>query len=106
MQVVLQDLQERGLCFLDSRTTGRSVAYMLAQQMELKSAKRHIFLDNEATPEAVKRQLMKLASLAEQGEAAIGIGHPKKATLQALAEMLPEFKRRDITIVRASQLMH
>lgn len=106
MHVVLQHLQERGLFFLDSRTTGRSVAYSLAQQMELKSAKRHIFLDNEASLHAVKSQLMKLASLAEQGQPAIAIGHPKEATLRALAEMLPEFKRRGITIVRVSQLMH
>lgn len=106
MHVVLQHLQERQLFFLDSRTTGRSVAYSLAQHMELKSAERHIFLDNEANLYAVKRQLMKLASLAEQGQPAIAIGHPKEATLRALAEMLPEFKRRGITIVRVSQLMH
>ncbi|PIE33045.1 hypothetical protein CSA56_13415 [candidate division KSB3 bacterium] len=106
MQVVLEHLHNRRLGFMDSRTTGDSIAYTLAQQLGVKSAQRKVFLDNDATVPAVKAQLEKLAVLAEQGgPPAIAIGHPKEATLQALQEMLPEFERRNIRIVRASTFM-
>jgi len=50
-------------------------------------------------------QLRQLAALAEQGGPAIAIGHPKQATLKALETMLPEFKRRNIKIVRLSEFV-
>jgi len=106
MQVVLQTLQHHNLFFLDSRTTGRSVAYKKAQQLGLKSAERKVFLDVEPQYDLVRDQLLKLALLAEQGKPAIAIGHPKEVTLRALKEMLPEFKRRNIKIVRLSQFVH
>ena len=106
MKVVLEHLRSRQLNFMDSRTTGRSIAYKLAQQLGIKSAQKKLFLDNEANVAAVKIQLEKLAALAEQGgEPAIAIGHPKEATLQALQEMLPEFERRNIQIVRVSNFL-
>jgi polysaccharide deacetylase 2 family uncharacterized protein YibQ len=106
MEVVLQTLNHHNLFFLDSRTTGGSVAYKTAQQLGIKSARRHIFLDYDSQYGAVREQLFELASLAEQGKPAIAIGHPKPATLQALKEILPEFKRRNIKIVRLSQFVH
>ena len=105
MRVVLQNLAHHHLFFLDSRTTASSVAYSLAQQLGVRSAKRKVFLDVVPQIDFVKNQLHELASLAEQGKPAIAIGHPKEVTLQALKEILPEFKRRNIKIVRVSQFM-
>ncbi|MBD3306715.1 hypothetical protein GF339_09845 [candidate division KSB3 bacterium] len=102
MQAVLETLGRHDLFFLDSRTTGQSVAYSLAQQLGIQSAERKIFLDVIPELAFVKQQLRELAALAEQGEPAIAIGHPKAVTLQALEEMLPEFKDRQIEIVRVS----
>jgi uncharacterized protein len=105
MQAVLQTLQQHQLFFLDSRTTGGSIAYAAARQLGLKSAERRIFLDYEPGYTYAKNQLLALATLAEQGKPAIAIGHPKEATLQALKDVLPEFKRRAIQIVRLSKLV-
>jgi polysaccharide deacetylase 2 family uncharacterized protein YibQ len=105
MQVVLQHLRNHQLAFLDSRTTGATVAYKVARQLGLKTAQRKVFLDVMPGTDFVKSQLYELASLAEQGKPAIAIGHPKPETLQALEEMLPEFKRRNIKIVRVSEFM-
>jgi polysaccharide deacetylase 2 family uncharacterized protein YibQ len=105
MRTVLQTLRQHNLFFLDSRTTADSVAYQTAQQLGVKTAQRKVFLDVEPHPEFVRRQLLELAALAEQGEPVIAIGHPKDATLQVLHEMLPEFRRRQIQIVRLSQLV-
>jgi polysaccharide deacetylase 2 family uncharacterized protein YibQ len=105
MQIVLQTLRHHDLFFLDSRTTSASVAYKTAQQLGVKSAERKVFLDVIPQFDFVKHQLLELASLAEQGEPAIAIGHPKEATLKALKMILPEFKRRNIKIVRLSQFV-
>ena len=103
MKAVLEHLRERRLFFVDSRTSDETIAYSLAQQLGLQSAQRKVFLDNVPEIQAVKTQLLELASLAEQGQPAIAIGHPKAATLQALQEMLPEFEARNIRIVRISE---
>lgn len=105
MQPILQTLQQRQLFFLDSRTTGASVAYKTARQMGIKTAERKIFLDYEAGYDYAKNQLFALAALAEKGKPVVAIGHPKSATLQALKDVLPEFKRRKIQIVRLSELV-
>ena len=103
MKAVLEHLRAHRLFFVDSRTTGATIGYSLAQQLGLKSAQRKVFLDVVPEVEAVKIQLQELAALAEQGKTAIAIGHPKAATLKALQEMLPEFKARNIRIVRVSE---
>lgn len=106
--MVLQHLAHRHLFFLDSRTTASSVAYDVAQRLDLKSAARKVFLDADThlSVETVKARLRELAELAEHQQPAIAIGHPKEATLQALQEVLPEFKQRNIHIVRVSQFLH
>lgn len=105
MQVVLRTLQQQNLFFLDSRTTGRSVAYETARRLGLPGAERAVFLDSIPGYDFAVSQLQELASLAEQGQPAIAIGHPKEATFKALEAMLPEFKRRHIDIVRLSQFV-
>ncbi len=105
MNTVLQSLQERQLFFLDSRTTDKSVGYQAAQRLGLPSAQKKLFLDAIPERDFVKAQLYELAALAEQGQPAIAIGHPKEATLQVLREILPEFERRNIEIVRVSEFL-
>lgn len=106
MQSILQVLQRAGLFFLDSRTTAKTIAYQTAQELGVLSARREVFLDVFPEVEFVKTQLEELLTLAESGQPAIAIGHPKEATFQGLAEMLPEFQRRGVKIVRVSQFMH
>ncbi len=105
MRIVLQTLQEQKLFFLDSRTSGRTVAYKTARQLGLRSAERNVFLDSIPGYDFAKSQLQELAALAEQGKSAIAIGHPKDATFKALEDMLPEFQERSIEIVRLSQFV-
>ncbi len=84
MLVVLTELKRRGLYFIDSRTTSRSVAYKVAKRMALRTASRDIFLDNELSENALKIQMERLLSLARQKGWAIGIGHPHQETLELL----------------------
>lgn len=105
MVPVLGFLKERGLFFIDSKTTPRSVGSSLAREMGVETASRNVFLDNVQDVEAIRAQLEQLAGLARRKGAAIGICHPHKATIQALAETLPELKKEGITFVYAADLV-
>ena len=105
MLVVLNQLKARGLYFVDSRTSPRSVGLSLARSIELDSAGRNVFLDNVQDVEAIRGQLNQLASLARKRGSAIAICHPRKTTIQALAAALPAMKAEGITFVPVAELV-
>jgi len=92
--VVLEELRKKGLFFVDSKTSGHSVAYRLAREMGVRTTQRNVFLDNEPSEEAIARQLDRLLSIARHRGAAVGIAHPFPGTLDALrheAERVKEY---------------
>jgi polysaccharide deacetylase 2 family uncharacterized protein YibQ len=105
MEPVLGYLKEKGLFFIDSKTSPRSVGNTLAREMGVENAGRNVFLDNVQDVEAIREQLEQLAALARRKGAAIGICHPHKATIQALATAMPELQKSGITFVYAADLV-
>jgi len=101
---VMAGLRERGLFFVDSRTTGGSIAEQTAARSGLATTRRHLFLDNQPSRPAVRRQYRKLLALARRQGAALAIGHPHKATLTVLARELPRLPQLGIDLVPASEL--
>src|SRR5262249_48047590 len=89
METVLRQFKNRGLMFLDSRTTAQSVGDQLAQEMGVPSIVRHVFLDDDESLDAVGRKLAETEAVARRQGFVVAIGHPHEATLQALAEWLP-----------------
>ncbi len=85
MHTVLTVLKEHGFFFVDSMTTGSSTGMDEAAKMGIKTGRRHIFLDNVQDQDKICAQLKKLTALAVRQGEAIGIGHPHKATYDALA---------------------
>ncbi len=106
MAAVMPALRERELFFIDSRTTPATVAYHAAVQAGVRAASRNVFLDDVSTREAVREQLALAVRRARAQGFAIAIGHPRPATLQALAESLPQLKARGVALVFASELVH
>ncbi len=104
MTSVLRALPE-GMYFVDSRTTGGSVAADVAREMKVRTAARHVFLDDVASDAFVRKQLAELADLAERRGVAVAIGHPHAATLRVLAEELPGLRARGFRLVRASAVV-
>ncbi|WP_051822616.1 divergent polysaccharide deacetylase family protein [Desulfonatronum thiodismutans] len=84
MSTVLQELKRRDLFFLDSLTTGDSVADEQARKIGLEHLRRHIFLDNIPNVQAILFQLRKAEQLAHNQGQVIAIGHPYPETLEAL----------------------
>jgi polysaccharide deacetylase 2 family uncharacterized protein YibQ len=90
MQPVLAAAKARGLFFLDSKTSAGSRAEDAARAAGLKAGGRDIFLDDDQSEAAVRRQLAALASVAKKNGAAIAIGHPHAVTLRLVAEWLAQ----------------
>jgi len=89
MAIVMDIMAQRGLLFLDSKTTPRSTGYKLAVQRGMPSAKRDIFIDNVIEEAAILKQLEKVEKIANKKGVAIAIGHPHKQTISALKKWLP-----------------
>lgn len=105
MQPVLQEIARREMFFLDSRTSGRSVAFEMALDLGIPSARRSVFLDNQPDVEAISRQFDEVLTIAEQSGSAIAIGHPYPSTLEALARRVPEARARGFEFVPVSYLL-
>jgi len=80
----LRVISDRNLFFIDSLTSGRSVAYKTAKKLQMPSACRNIFLDNHLEDKYILRQLHKLQIHAKIHGQAIGIGHPFPETARAI----------------------
>lgn len=105
MALVLKEIGRRGLLFLDSRTSGRSVGHALAREMRLPAAVRDVFIDHDMSPAAVRASLAKLEQVARRQGFAIGIGHPHDVTIRALAEWLPGLEQRGFTRIPVSAVV-
>jgi len=97
-------IKEKKLFYVDSFTTSKSVGHLLAKEMGVESARRHVFLDNFLEEEKVCNQLDKLVAVAEKQGFAVGIGHPNKETLQALSGCMPQLNSR-IQLVEITKLL-
>lgn len=105
MDVVVQLLRERGLSFVDSRTTPRSVALQAARAVGVPAAGRDIFLDDSQDPEAVQGELAKLEAVARRKGVALAIGHPHPVTLSALESWIPAAKAKGFHFVPVSAVV-
>lgn len=104
MGVVAEELRARGLMFLDSVTSGKTVAARVTRQAGVPTVSRTIFLDNVNETNAVLEQLSKLEAAARKSGHAIAIGHPRDGTIAALARWLPTLKQKGIVLVPVSTI--
>jgi len=105
MRIILEQLQGKQLFFIDSRTTARSVAFDVAQEMKIPSGRRHVFLDSEINEDSIKRQLLALFQEAKEKSGAIGICHPSPETIKVLKENLSKSNEYEIYPVFVSEIV-
>jgi polysaccharide deacetylase 2 family uncharacterized protein YibQ len=102
MRAVLTSLP-KGMFFIDSMTTSKSVAERVAREMRVPTAARQVFLDDVQEEGAVRKQLAQLTADAEQRGTAIGIGHMYPVTVRVLNQAAPELRAKGFRFVRASE---
>lgn len=105
MEWLMQALQARGLYFIDSRTTANSIAWSIAQEFNIPSLKRDIFLDHEPTSKFIDQQFKKLTAIAKKRGYAVAIAHPYKETITYLERHLPNLAQKNIDLVTISSLL-
>lgn len=105
MDALLEGMKREGLFFLDSRTSGGTVADRVAARRGVPFLARDVFLDNDAEVEAISGQLRKAINLARRNGTAIAICHPYPETLQALEGMQGELRQAGISVVPVSRLL-
>ncbi len=105
MRPVLSVLAERGLLFVDGKTSATSVAGTLSQQLKLPRALNDRFIDNEATRLAIDEGLAAVESDARRQGVALGVGRPFPVTLQRLAAWLPTLESRGIALAPVSAVV-
>lgn len=105
MRVVMEELAQRDLLFVDSKTSPKSVAANMAAARGLRYAQRDVFLDHEDTPEFVAGALRKMERIAARDGLAIGIGHPKANTINALKRWIPTLKDKNLVLVPVSSVV-
>lgn len=91
MSELLQLIAERKMFFVDSFTSSASVGYRISSEMEMKNGKRQVFLDNNLKVDDICHQLEKLVRIAQKRGSAIGIAHPHKITVDALASCMVSY---------------
>jgi polysaccharide deacetylase 2 family uncharacterized protein YibQ len=105
MAVLFEELRRRGLLFLDSRTTAATVGDAMAARYGVPFARRNVFLDNELSADGVWLQLAQVEKEARRTGAAIAIGHPHDATIEALRAWLPTLADKGFVLVSVSRIV-
>ncbi len=106
MEWTMKALKDRGLYFVDSRTTSHSVAWQTAQQFNVASLKRDVFLDHQRDTAFMDEQFERLISIAKRKGYAIAIAHPYPETIEYLEKNISRLKEHGITLKTASDVVN
>ena len=91
MEAVLDVVREKGIYFLDSRTTAGTVAPVIARERKMTIWERAVFLDNSQDKAAIIEAVMGGMKIAEKKGTAVMIGHIWSNDLaNILTSMYPE----------------
>jgi len=93
------------LYFVDSQTTGKTVAASIAREHKIPTLERDIFLDHEPNPDAILARISQLVRWAKSRGTALGIAHPYPETLDVLGRVLPRLEERGVAFVPVSALL-
>ena len=105
MRLLMQELKEQGLYFIDSRTINTSVAADIAEAEGIPYLVRDVFLDHDPRPEAIMASLELAEKIAADKGLAIAIGHPKRETVEAIRKWAPTLKAKGYELVTIDQLI-
>ena len=92
---VLETVHQKGIYFLDSRTSSATKIPSVAMEMGFSYFQRDIFLDNEKSRENILNELKRGVEIANRQGFAIMIGHVWSAEIlpSVLEEVYPELKK-------------
>ncbi len=105
LDVVMNVLKEKGLFFLDSKTSQYSQGFQVAQMEGVQYIERDVFLDNENDYEYVMEQLKETEEIAAKQGYAVAIGHAKSETYKALKDWVQTLEEKGLKLVHLSEMI-
>jgi polysaccharide deacetylase 2 family uncharacterized protein YibQ len=106
MEAVLALCRERGIVFLDSRTTAGTAAPMAARRLGMRIGERDVFIDNVPEQKSMKSYIETGLSKAKANGSAIMIGHVASSALPPLlSELLPDLARQGFSFSTVSKII-
>lgn len=102
LRPVLEELNNRGIAYIDDGTSPRSRAGTLARQMGMAYARADIVIDTEHAPATIDANLRRLQTIALERGLAIGSGTGLPITIERLAEWIETLDNRKIILVPVS----
>jgi polysaccharide deacetylase 2 family uncharacterized protein YibQ len=105
MGMVVDELQQRHLFYLDSKTSAQSIGKQIALAHGLPTIGRDVFLDDDQSADAIRTQLEATEHMAQHKGYAVAIGHPHAATMDVLAAWIPDAERRGFELVPVHSLI-
>lgn len=108
MNQLMGNIQRRGLLFLDSRTTPRTVAETIARAWRIPTLRRDVFLDHDPSMAAIEAAYQEALRIARRQGHAVVIAHPYRSTLRFLEQQLRDLPDdvRLITLGELAQKQH
>ncbi|MGV6802347.1 MAG: divergent polysaccharide deacetylase family protein [bacterium] len=109
MKLILRELADQDLFFLDSVTHSGTRVASVARELSIPVLSRSVFLDSEGpdlvTPELIRTRIGQAIDIAHREGSAIVIGHPYMVTIEALTQWQPNVEELGIELVYASDLL-
>jgi uncharacterized protein len=105
MNWLMDELAQRALYFVDSRTTHLTVSGDAARSHNVAFTERDVFLDNDQDPAAIEKAFRQLIRKAKKRGQAIGIAHARRSTLVVLEQLLPKLAEEGIILEPVSKLL-
>lgn len=104
MRWLMESIAQRGLYFLDSRTTPYTVAERTARELDVPTIHRDVFLDHIRSEEFLQTAFDRGIAIARRRGHAVIIAHPYAITMSFLERSLAELPA-DVTLATLSELV-
>jgi polysaccharide deacetylase 2 family uncharacterized protein YibQ len=95
---VLSAINDRGLMFVDSRASTRSIAAKMASDLGLPRAINDRQIDQEASRPAIDGRLTEIERIARENGSAVAMAQPYPVSLDRLREWLPTLETKGLVL--------
>ena len=105
MKPILQEIEKRGLLYIDNRASPQSVVPHVAPSIDLPFASVNRYIDSDPSPTEIERSLADLEEAAKRYGSALGEATASKATLGRITAWASGLEGRGLVLVPVSAIV-
>lgn len=109
MHIILMVCKERGLFFLDSRTTHKTIVPKVTKELKVPLLSNDLFLDDVITEQHIAKQIGEIRKHLESNDSCIAIGHVGASgmkTAAVLKQTIPQMQSNyNVQFVKLSSML-